>query len=124
MGVGDFLETMLLAKLFLEGCFVGHEFCERKGLDLPNRHFEEFSNFAPDIFPTEKISVGDVENLIRSFFFRRTPDHRTRQMPAFANLVNCLPCPRFSWKSQGQSKFFGNQSIDGQAGGEVHRRVD
>ena len=124
LGVGDFLETILPAKLFPEGCFVGHEFGEGKGLDLPNGHFEELSNFAPDIFPTEEISVGDVENLVRGLFLGRAPDHRTRQMAAVANLVNCLPCPGFSRKSQGQSKFFGNQGIDGQAGGEVHRGVD
>mgnify|MGYP000487813825 CR=1 FL=1 len=124
LGVGDFLEVMLPAKLFLEGCLVGHEFGEGNGLDLPNRHFEILSNFAPDIFPTEKISVGDIENLVRGLFLGRAPDHRTCQMAAVANLVNCLPCPGFSWKSQGQSKFFGNQGIDGQAGGEVHRGVD
>ena len=108
LGVGDFLETMLFAKLFPEGGFVGHEFREGKGLNLPNGHFEELSNFAPDMFPTEEISVGDIENLIRSLFLGRAPDHCTRQMPAVANLVNCLPCPGFSGKSQGQSKLFGN----------------
>ena len=122
--VGDFLEAMLPAKLFPEGCFVGHEFGEGDGLDLPNGHFEKLSNFAPDIFPTEEISVGDVENLVRGLFLRRAPDHRSRQMPAVANLVNCLPCSEFSGKPQGQSKFFGNQGIDRQAGGEVHRGVD
>src|SRR5580693_6460069 len=116
-----FLQSVLFDDPIPYRALVGHG---PREIDVSWRsqlHPEKIGEFRPYVLPSDKITVGDVESLVRTSRIGRHPRDGLCQKSGVRCLVERGIGSGFAWKAERQPQCLADVRVDSDRQGQVHR---